>query len=66
MEEGVSRATIRSVRIYSSSIAERISSEIFPSLNLRSAIGFRGVVTNVGASDGLITTAKLEAKVLKD
>ena len=37
-----------------------------PEFNLRSAIDFRGVVTNAGASNGLITTAKLEAEVLKD
>ena len=50
------RASMRSVRIWSSSIAERISSEMFPSLKLRTAIGFGRIVTNVGAGGFLITS----------
>ena len=57
VEDSLSRASIRSVCISSTSIAERISSEKFPSLKLRSSIGFGKVVTNAGAVGVLITTS---------
>jgi len=45
---------------------KRISSEKFPSLKLRSSIGFRGVVTNAGVDGVLVNSAGLEAKMVND
>ena len=66
VEESVSRASIRSVRISSTSITERISSETFPNLKRRSSIGFGGVVTNAGVVGVFINKPELKVEVIKE
>ena len=65
-ESNILRASIRSVRIWSIPISERISSKQFQIYKLRSSIVFGGVVTITRTAGMLITTAELEVKVLSD